>query len=188
MLRHKIVTPATWETEAGGGRVLGPRGLYSWTPPRHKGTLFAEIGVFYVPSLSCWYITELMTSRHPAEAMTTCHLSPSLLVPLRLSWCRTCLLSSTLRIVYLTCASPRTPAADLTAQKRKNAEVYDKSYSLHREFFFCASLGDLGTKYLWSTVLWSLVIWCLNPYQSKWFEELVAKNKHNQKRKPQLLT
>lgn len=42
MLWHKIVIPATWETEAGGGRILGPRGLYGWTPPQHKGTLFAE--------------------------------------------------------------------------------------------------------------------------------------------------
>lgn len=39
----------------------------------------------------------------------------------------TCLLSSALKTVYLTHASPRTTAADLTAQTWKNAEVYDKS-------------------------------------------------------------
>lgn len=82
MLWHKIVIPVTWETEAGGGRVLGPRGLYSWTPPQHEAPCLQRVEIFCaVFKLLVYY--ELMTSPKPVACATfvICH---SLLFSLRL--------------------------------------------------------------------------------------------------------
>lgn len=61
------------------------------------------------------------------------------------------------------------PGLQLETLLLKNEKLpgYMTNPTANIEFLFCASLGNLGTKYFWGTALWSVVIWCLIPYQPK---------------------